>query len=156
MKKGALLLCLLLFNFRSHAEPLSLSTFQVNGIGVYQTSGGKSYSLQGAWIPSLSAGGVGLRGELGATLLKSAIDTRFFVVNLEAFLQLPIIPSLFSIEGGGGLETWMGGNGGTHPILSIYAVFGLGIIERIYLGYSRFLLPGNNSNQWKLGLGFSL
>ncbi len=154
MKK--LLFSLLVLSFSVSADLINLTAIQINGIGVYQVAGGETYSAQAAWIPSIGLGGVGLRGELGVTLLKNAASSRFFAFNYEGFLTLPIIPAVFTIEAGGGLATWSG-NGGTHPILSLYAVTGFpGPIHRLFLGYSRFLMPNNNANEWKLGFGFDL
>lgn len=137
-------------------SPISLLSFQANGIRVSDPVN-TSYSGQVAWIPSLGFGGVGLRGELGITMLKNVINENFFATNYELFLTLPIIPGVFTLEGGGGLSTWMGGNGGTHPIASGYVVTGIpGGINRIFFGYSRFLPSGANANEFKLGLGFSL
>ena len=137
-------------------SPIKLFSFQVNGLGVYQT-GRHQYSGQLAWIPSISAGGVGLRGEVGLTLLKNVAEENYLATNYEAFLTLPVIPTVLTLEGGGGLSTWLAGNGGTHPIASVYVVVGIpGAISRIYAAASRYFLEGNEANQLKLGLGFSL
>lgn len=136
--------------------PISLLSFQANGIMV-SSPAKTSYSGQVAWIPSLGFGGVGLRGELGITMLKNVLNDSFFVTNYEAFLTIPFIPEVLTIEAGGGLQTWMGGNGGTHPIISGYIVTGVpGGIDRIFFGYSRWLPSGSHANEFKLGIGFSL
>lgn len=135
----------------------SILAFQVNGIGVFPTAGGNNiYSGQAAWIPQFGAGAFGIRGELGAAWLKNGLDERFFAFNYEGFLVLSLTP-ITDIELGGGMATWAGGNGGTYPILSGYLVISIpGVINRLFVGYSRYFLTGNNMNEVKLGLGFSL
>lgn len=135
--------------------PVTLMTFQVNGIAVLQP-GRTTYGPQLAWIPSIGLGGVGLRGELGVGYFKNAIDDRFLAFNYEAFLTFPIVPLLFTFEAGGGLATWAS-NGGTHPIASLYTVLSIpGFLNRVFFSYSRFFVPNAGVNELKLGLGFSL
>ncbi len=140
---------------RGAAGP-SILAFQINGIGVFPAAGDTIYSGQLAWIPSLSAGAIGVRGELGAAWLKNVANDRFWQLNYEGYLVFSVTP-VTDIELGGGLATWTGGNGGTHPILGGYLVFSLpGLFHRIYAGYSRFLVSGANANELKVGFGFSL
>lgn len=133
----------------------SILSFQINGIGVLPEVGNNIFSGQAAWIPSLSAGSIGIRGEVGAAWLKNALGDRFFQFNYEAFLVLSLSP-VTDLELGGGLATWAGGNGGTHPILSADLAISIpGAFKRLFFGYSRYLLPGLYSHQVKAGLGFS-
>jgi len=133
----------------------SILAFQINGIGVFPEFGSNIYSGQAAWIPSLSGGSIGVRGELGAAWLKNALGDRFWQFNYEAFLVFSLSP-VTDIELGGGLATWAGGNGGTHPVLSAdLAISVPGVLKRLFVGYSRFMMPGLYSHQFKAGLGFS-
>jgi hypothetical protein len=147
----------------SHAEPahaeLSIMEFSANGLYATQAAGGNSYTGQAAWNPTIGLGGVDLRGNLGISYLKSSFDSHFAAFNYQAFLKLGVLPTI-SVEGGGGLETWVS-NGGTHPILSGDVNFEfpfklLGVIDRIFAGYSRFFLTGNGTNEFRLGVGFTI
>jgi len=134
----------------------SILAFQVNGIGVFPEAGANIFSGQAAWIPSFGAGSVGIRGELGAAWLKNGLGDRFFQFNYEGFLVLSLSP-VTDLELGGGMATWAGGNGGTHPILSADLVISIpGVLNRLFFGYSRYFMPGLNSHQVKAGIGFSL
>lgn len=139
------------------AGPVRLLAFQVNGLAVLPDVGDKHYSVQGAWIPGVDLGGVGLRGELGATPLKNVLGNTFWQINYEGFLTIPLIPALLTLEGGGGLATVTGTGGTTKPILSGYLVVSVpGVLNRVYFGFSHLFVSGNPLNQLKLGLGFSL
>ena len=150
------LLCAFVFSQNSRAE-ISFMEFQANGIGVTQAAGGNSYSGQLSWNPTVGMGPIALRGDLGLTLLKSTFDSKFTVIDYQLLLKYDLLGPI-SIEGGGGLETWVN-NGGTHLVLSGNLVWGLkflSIFDRIFAGYSRFFLSGNATNEFKLGVGFSI
>lgn len=140
---------------RAQAEgsPAKLLSFQLGGIAAYPVGGGQNhYSGQLAWTPLIQLGGIGLRGELGATLFKNVLGSSFLVLNYEALLQLSLLPKI-GLELGGGMQTWTKGNGGTAGVLSAGLTVGLlGTLDRIYATYSRFLL-GTDANEIKLGIG---
>ena len=133
--------------------------FSVNGVAATQSSGGNSYSGQAAWNPTIGLGGFDLRGDLGVSLLKSTFDTTFAAFDYQVFLKWGVLPVL-SVEGGGGLQTWVN-NGGTSPIAGgnlnlefpgkLFTLF-----DRIFVGYSRYFLTGNGTNEFRLGLGIAI
>ena len=134
-------------------SPLKLLLFQANGIAILQT-GSPDISAQVAWIPTLSVGPVGVRAEIGITNLNSN-GTRFFASNYEAFFMLGLLPML-TFELGGGLSTWYD-TARTSPIVSVYAVMTIPmVLERIFVGYSRWLDPTTPVDEVKVGIGFNL
>jgi hypothetical protein len=144
----------LCFPLASRAE-VSMSQFQANGYAASQASGGNTISGQLSWNPELELGTIALRGNLGAAVLKGLFDNKFVAINYQALASYRGL-SPFALEAGGGLQTWMK-NGGTHPILSANVAYGLGgMINRLFIGYSRFLLTNNATNEFRAGLGIAL
>jgi hypothetical protein len=136
---------------------VALSSFEANGIGVMQSSGGNSYSGQVSWNPTMGLGDFSLRGDLGLTLLKSTFDSKFTAIDYQVFLKYNFLGP-WAVEGGGGLQTWVG-NAGTHPILSgnlVWETKFFSVCDRIFAGYSRYFLSSNGTNEYRLGLGFSI
>jgi hypothetical protein len=100
----------------------------------------------------VTLGPMALRGEIGATLFKNALNASYVVLNYEAFLRMSLLPNV-GLELGGGLQNWTQGNGGSAGVLSAGLTFGLvGFFDRVYATYSRFLL-GSDVNELKLGVG---
>jgi hypothetical protein len=143
--------CLLLAPVKAKAEAKILS-FQLGGIVALPDVGTNSVMAQAAWTPIFGLGPLGLRGELGATLLDTGAGS-FVALNYEALLRMGLFPNV-TLEAGGGLQTWAG-NGGTSGVISAGLAFGLaGTLDRIYATYSRFLL-GGGANMLKFGVGLS-
>jgi hypothetical protein len=147
-------LCLGASPLQALDSPVKILSLQAGGVGVFQSGGGNSFSGTFAWTPIVEVAGFGIRGELGASLLKANFGDKFLTFNYEAFLRIPIIP-FFGLEGGGGFETWRG-NGGTNPKFSANLIFKMIGLERIYVGYSRYFLPGTATNFIRAGIGFLL
>ena len=153
MKKYLWLLSLFFLVSPAKAD-ITLLGFQVNLLGVYQANESAVHTGQVAWIPSVGLGPFGVRGEIGATLLKDRAGSRFLATNFEGFLTLGVIPLVLTLEAGGGYAVWHSQNT-SNPILSFYAVFSIPVLlERIYVAYSRFMIPGAAANELKLGVGF--
>lgn len=111
-------------------------------------------SGQIAWTPGFSLGFIGVRGELGLSLLKNPIGDSFTAINYEAYVQLSLLPIL-GLELGGGIMDWKS-NGGSSGIYGVNLVLSLiGPLDRVYVGYSRFTL-GSGFNIFKAGLGINL
>jgi len=138
---------------------ISFFEFSANGLYASQSAGGNSTSGQVAWNPTMGIGGLAIRGNLGVTYLKSSFDSHFAAFNYQAFLKWGVLPTV-SIEGGGGLETWVD-NGGSHPIITGDLNFEFpgklfSLFDRNFAGYSRFFLTGNGTNEFRAGVGFSI
>lgn len=153
-RHGLAVMLLIASGWASRADAgVSLLNFQVGGIGVYPSGGSSQYSVQLAWTPYVGLGPIGLRGDFGVAFLKNVVGNRFMAVNTEALLSFSLLPA-FSVEAGGGLQNWID-NGGTDLSFSANLVFStLAMLDRIYVGYSRFFLaPG--VNQLRFGIGFT-
>lgn len=137
---------------------ISLLGFQANGLAVTQSSGGQTFTGQLSWTPEVGIGFLSVRGSVGAALMKSVLNEKFLATHYQGFLKLSFL-GLAALEGGGGLETWVG-NGGTYPIVSgNFAVEFPGLIfgiNRVFAGYSHLFVTNNSTNQFKLGIGFDL
>ena len=144
----------------AHAMPgISMMQFQGNGYAATQTGGGNVFTGQASWNPTMNLGVIDVRGNVGAALMKNGFDSKFVSFNYQVLANYSIFSSL-SVEAGGGLQTWMS-NGGTHPIFSGNAVWGFptklfGYFNRIFAGYSKFLLTGNSTDEFRLGVGVAL
>lgn len=135
-------------------SPLTLLSFQVGGLAVFPAggvSGNDSYTFQAAWTPLITAGPLGLRGEVGVAPLKTATGVSYLQINFEGFFQFSLFP-LIGLELGGGYQTLTKSLGSAGVLSANLTVSLLGPIDRVYAGYSRFLL-GNDANQFKLGIG---
>jgi len=123
-------------------------------LAVFQNGVGNSFSGHLAWTPTVDIGLLGVRGELGVTLLKNTFGDKFLAFNYEGFLQFPVFP-LVRCELGGGLKTWTN-NGGTAVAIGGNLVFPTrGFFDLLYVGYSRFFL-GDGVNEVRAGVGFHL
>jgi hypothetical protein len=139
----------------AEAFPIKIFNFQLGAIGVYPSFGSSSWFGQAAWTPSINLGLIGVRGELGFTAPENAAGNRFVATNIEALGQLTLLP-MITIEAGGGVHDWMGGNGGSNAALSGgVAISAAGGIDRIY-GTVTHLFLGSGVNEYKIGLGFNL
>lgn len=131
--------------------------FSAGLLEVTPESGGNGWTGQLAWNPTIGLGGVDLRGDLGLAF-PAPFGSHITVWDYQLLLRLPLIP-LFSIEGGGGWQTWIN-SGGTHGIVSMNLNFDLPfkiiVIDRFYAGYSRFFLPNDGVNEYRLGIGIAL
>ncbi len=151
----AILLLAAVTAFRLEAsDNTSLSEFRAGVLGVYQGEVGSSYSVELAWAPRFDLGLLTLRGDLGLTVLKNTFGDRFLVFNYEALLDISLLP-LLSFEVGGGLQSWLG-NGGSKPIATANLLFPFpGVIDEVYLGYSRLFLAGG-VDEVHAGIGIAL
>jgi len=154
--KILLALAVLLLAVSARAD-FQLLEFSAAYLDVTPESGGNSSTFQLAWNPTIGLGGVDLRGDLGLAFPKP-FDTTITIIDYQLLLRLPLIP-LFSIEGGGGWQTWVN-SGGTHGIVSanlnLDLPFKLIVIDRFFAGYSRYFLPNDGVNEYRLGVGISL
>lgn len=138
----------------------SLLDFQANGYGAFQSQdSAKVYSGQLSWNPNFSlSSSLGLRANLGATLLKDNGDNRFLSSNYQLLVNFREIVGQFGFDLGGGLQSW-GSHGGTHPIMSANLVCDLSpmsFLNRVFIGASRYLLGDNATTEVRAGIGFSL
>ena len=126
-------------------SPLKLTAFQISG-AMIQNNSPTSYVGHLAWIPSLNLGPIGAHLELGVT--------NNLTINAEGFLSYSFIP-LLSIEAGGGLANWLN-TGGSNPSVGGNLVLSIPVfLDRVYVGFSRYLHPTNPSNILKFGVGLS-
>jgi hypothetical protein len=134
-------------------SPVSILNFQAGAIAVYSASGGPNWSGQIAWTPYFGIGIIGIRGDVGITVLKDILGAYFLAANFEGLVSFPLFP-MVAIEAGGGYHTWVGQGAG----LAVSAKLVLKIIpglDRIYIGYSRFTF-GTGADEFRGGLGFTL
>lgn len=125
----------------------------MNAIAAIQDPSSHSYSGQIAWIPTQSLGkGWGLRAELGLTVFVNRLKDPFPALNYELYVTRELFA--FSLEGGGGMSSWLG-NGGTWPIVSaVLCSPGFWFFDGIWGGFSRFLLKKNEANEFRVGVRF--
>ncbi len=130
---------------------------QANLLGVFQTAGARNYTGQLAWAPQFQLNEIlGVRGELGVTLLKTVVGDLFPAANYEVLGQLSL-SNLLVVEAGGGVATWIG-EGGTFPIFSLdLTTRPLAAGAQFFVGYSHFAMKGRPAEEFKLGfrIGFS-
>lgn len=132
---------------------IALTSLQLNGLYLAQ-SVGNSMTGQFSWAPLVDFGPVGLRGEVGLFIPRNAFGDRFLAFNYEAFVRVPVGADL-TFEGGGGLETYTGTNGGTHPVAGVGIAFELddtGSLDRVFASYQRFFLHPDLS-EIRIGIG---
>lgn len=143
------------FSGQARALGPSILNFQANAIYVDSTVGGSTLSGQIAWTPYLGLGPIGIRGDIGVTVLRQhQLDELYLATNYEALLSLSFLPG-FSVEGGGGFHTWHG-HGGTDLALTGNLVFTMvPMVDRIFVGFTRCFI-GQGSNQIRAGFGFTL
>ena len=144
------------FSTTSKASPVSLTNFRASGWIVSPGTSGSGDSITGhlAWTPQVDVALFGIRGEIGATLLKDVLGSSFIATNYEVFLLVNLLPML-TVEGGGGLFTLRGAASNTDPILSVNFVIDLiGPLNQLFVGYSRYLVSGSNANIYRAGIGF--
>jgi hypothetical protein len=137
-------------------KTLSLLEFRANGYFAMQEGGGDTITGQISWNPTYSFGRVSVRGNLGVGLLKGSFEDKFISINYQALAHVGVLGG-FGVEAGGGMQTWMD-NGGTHPIFSGNLVYDLKwmVLNRVFAGYSYFLLPNNATQEIRLGIGISI
>lgn len=131
--------------------------FQGNAYLATQASGGNVISGQASWNPTVDLAALYVRGSLGLAVLKNAFGGKFLSTHVQGLAGMSLFWN-FSIEAGGGVQTWVS-NGGTNPILTGHLVKNLswfGSINRLFAGYSRYLLSGNTTSEFKLGVGFEI
>lgn len=130
------------------AAPLNIMDFR--GGVFFAASGSEDFAPSIAWTPSVSAGVIGFRGELGAGYF---LDAGNLFTNYEAFVQVSILPML-GIEGGAGFITTHVTGGSTQFLWSVQATISLvGPINNIYFGYSSV---DGGGDLLRAGIGFSL
>ncbi len=138
---------------------LSILQFQGNAYMATQKGGGNVISGQTSWNPTLELVALYVRGSLGLSVLKNAFGGKFLATHVQGLAGMDLFWN-FSPEAGGGLQTWVG-NGGTHPIITGHLVKNLnspwfGSVNRLFAGYSHYLLSGNTTSEIKLGVGIQL
>jgi len=137
---------------------LTFMHFQANGYGAFQDAGGNTFSGQISWNPQYGlSDSLYLRGNLGATLLKSTFDSKFLATNYQVLAGYRL--GSFGLEAGGGAQTWFD-NGGTAAIVSANVPWSfdkplLGLFDRVFAGGSMFLLS-NTTYEARLGVGISI
>jgi hypothetical protein len=152
--RGLFLACALTAASAS-ASPVKILNFAFGAIGFFPTGGSNTWFAQAAWTPTVDLGFFGIRGEAGFTAPKNALGDRFVATNFELLGQLLMLPKI-TVEAGGGMHNWMGGNGGTNAALSAGISIGLAAgLDRVYATYSRVFL-GSGVNEFKIGLGIDL
>lgn len=140
------------------ANDFSWTSIHVNGIvGAQGISGSYSASGQLSWAPALRINeSFDVRGNLGATLFKSAFDKLFPAIDAQV-LGAYNFSQNHAAEVGGGVQHWVG-NGGLAPIVSgnyVYRASWVPMMDRMFVGYSHFLLSGNPTSQVRAGIGLS-
>jgi hypothetical protein len=149
---------LLSLPFPAGAKDIDWCAFRLQQFTVVQ-SYGFSFSGELSWNPLFALGhGFGIRGNIGATLLKGFPD-RFAAAEYEARLSYAFNRSL-AVEAGGGAQTWFLESGGTSPMLSA-AVSWIFFRKIQWLragitgGYSVFLPKDNLTQEVRLGATFA-
>ena len=129
--------------------------FQLGGIRSIPSQWSSSAFVHVAWTPTYRVRGGGYRGEIGFTGLRNSLDERYLSVNYQAFAYA-LLFSLVAIEGGAGMQSAFHTAGGTHPLLTANIVLSVegGTIDRLVMGYSRFFVPDNGTDQFYSGVGF--
>ena len=138
------------------AMPIQPFNVRVGAITAFQSGGAYSYSGELAWAPELSLGFIGLRANVGGSMLKKDSSGTFFVLDTEGFFCFSILP-MITLELGGGLQNWIGYGGsaaifGGNVVLNLPKIMGL--FDRVYAGYSSFQLPGATTSEIHVGFGF--
>ena len=130
--------------------------FRISEIAVFQGSVAQ-YAPFFSWNPRyIFKGGdyVGLL--LGGTSLNNAAGQNFAAISTSFVMGGRVGNSPIGFEGELGVQTWTG-LGGTYPIMgaNIYYGFDHTIFERIFAGYSAYVMPGFYTSEVKIGeLGF--
>ena len=88
----------------AQASPLQFFAFHANLLTISPNPANASTRFTGqlSWTPTLDFGPMGIRGELGASLLNSDAGTTNTIFNYEAFLRFQLFPPV-DIELGGGM-----------------------------------------------------
>lgn len=134
----------------------ALANFRFAGLGVYQ-SGSSVYSLAMSWNPQISLrSGQYLGLNLGGTMLSNALAQSFLALEYQLTIGLPIAGGPVGFELGLGAQTWTQ-SGDTSPLLSgtIYYRIPGSFIERVFAGYSAYLMNYFYTSEVKLGVGIS-
>jgi hypothetical protein len=126
-----------------------------------QAVDGNTYrSLSAFWTPTLGLPSVrflSMRGNLGAHFAGGgSIDSKFYVPEF----QLSAVATIFGVgyvEAGGGKQFWW--HGGPDAAIGT-AKFGLqlskgGLINRVFIGYTREFVPGENTSELRAGIGLN-
>jgi len=136
-----------------------LGRFRLGQFGLFQNSGGKSYSGFLTWnpevqiLPWLSAG-VGT----GGSILTGGSLGYFLMLEYVLTLTvggLPILPQvLVGVEGGA--QTWIG-HSGTYPVVGLNVSWKFEqpvfhILERVLVGYSTLIAP-DVTHEVRIGIG---
>lgn len=132
---------------------------QFSGLGVWQ-SGGSSYSGMFAWAPQYNfTSELGLRANLGASILKSNASDYFTVLDYELLLNYTFITE-WEVEVGGGAMTWVN-RGGTRPAVSATYAYKpkeklFDFVDSIFATYTRVFITDNAANLVRLGVAVGL
>jgi len=135
-------------------KPVKLTNFKVGFSKTSPKIFTSSQSPELGWTPIIDLGVVALRGEISLFSAKRSTDSKFMITNYEALLMLPILP-LVTIEAGGGLQNWHG-QGGISPIATGGLMIRIGeVIDRLYFDLSRVFVKGNETNEFRVGIGLN-
>jgi hypothetical protein len=137
----------------------SILSFQLSGIGFFQSGGASVTSGMFSWNPTINASDwLDLRMNFGITILKADTEMNFFAAEYSAALALKTFDPVI-IQLGGGAQSWFN-NGGTKPIVTFDLAYRLAhpwldFIDRFYLGYASILSSPSKTNIIRGGLGVS-
>jgi hypothetical protein len=149
---------ILFFPLTLCASNIDWCDFRLQQLTIFQPFG---YNFTGevSWNPALHLGSyVAIRGNIGGALLKGFPD-KFVAIDYEARISYAFCKS-FSVEAGGGAQTWLQENGGTAPTVSgaLSWMFFRKIPwmrAGITAGYTMFLPKDNLTHEATLGIMLS-
>ncbi len=138
------------------AETLDLTSFRVSEIAALQANGANSFSGEVSWNPTyFFSQSIFILANVGGSLFKG-VSSDFVVTEYEVLAGITFLDNL-EVEAGAGAQTWFDSNS-TNPLLSTDLAWKLsqkqlGFIDRVFVGYSAWMLPGNLTHEIKLGIG---
>ena len=134
-------------------------SFRLSEVTALQETG-NSFSGAFSWNPEFSLSRIlGVVGNLGVSQYKSPSST-FLVTEYQLLLSI-FRQKSWSGEIGGGIQTWFDTSTSAPAVSSniIWRPFAWKerrFPNRVYLGYTAFLLNNNFTNEIKVGVGFNL
>ena len=133
----------------------TLLNFRFAGLGAFQ-SGASVYSLMLSWNPQVTMkNGSYLGFNLGGTELTNSLAQNTFVLEYQGVLGGQFAGPV-GLELGIGAQTWFN-QGETDPLLSVslFCRIQRSVLDRVFLGYSAYLMSYFYTSEVKLGIGLS-
>ena len=134
---------------------------EFGGLMVFQTVKRNIFTGEASWRPTyLLSNLFAVRGNLGFSLLKdSSDDSKYLALSYSALISCSQLDP-FLLEAGVGAQTWFS-HGGTNPLISAEVARKLDLklplpIDRVFVGYSAYLLSASLTHEIKAGVGFAL